>query len=242
MKSSEQNLQVFKTSAWYDSLANYTFPTSFMKLNEEDKKLIIEGVCEGESVQGAIHRLNGAMKIFFGSKFVSVDCAAPTDTERFESKYGAVISAESAWRFLALSEKVRKSVASGNSDHICVRPYRRMSRPKEFRLFIKDKKLVGMSQLWLTRHFRRLEGVKERFWKKASAFFGEVSWLLPTVSSAVDIYFTASGRILIVDINPWGDPTSPLMFRKWDHDWDNNGGVRIIPPPIKVSGDVKVSF
>ncbi len=240
--SSEINPDTFKTSKWYDSLANYTFPTSFVKLTEEEKKLLVEGVSEGERTADAVRRLHGAMKVFFGNKFVFVDSAAPTDTERFAAKAGAVHSAESAWRFLALSEKVRRSVSEGRSDHVCVRPFRRMGRPKEFRLFIKDKKLLGMSQLWLTRHFRRLDGIKERFWRKANDFFAETGWLIPAVSCAVDIYFTASGRILVVDINPWGEPTSPLLFRSWDNDWEKNGGVKIIPPPIKIAGDVKVSF
>jgi hypothetical protein len=213
-----------------------------VKLSEEDKALLSDGVCEGERTLGIAARLKGAMKAFSGSKFVSVDCAAPTDTERFASKNGAVYSSESAWKYLALSEKVRKSVASGQSDHICVRPYRRMSHPREFRIFIKDKKLLGMSQLWLIRHFRRIEGRKDELWKKADAFFHETSWLFPMLTAAVDVYFTSSGRIMIVDINPWGEPTSPLLFKSWDHGWENAGGLRIIPPPIKIGGDVKVSF
>ena len=119
--------EYFKASFWYNSLSNYTFPSVFVKLSEEDKALLSDGVCEGERTLGAAARLKGAMKAFSGSKFVSVDCAAPTDTERFASKNGAVYSAESAWKYLGLSEKVRKSVASGQSDHICVRPYRRMN-------------------------------------------------------------------------------------------------------------------
>lgn len=231
-----------KTSSWYDALANYTFPTTFVKLSDEEKQLLANGIHEGEEAQKAIHRLRGAMKVFFGNKFVFVDAAAPTDTERFKSKGGAVYSPESAWKFLALSEKVRNSILKGSSDHICIRPFRRMSKPKEFRLFIKDKKLLAMSQLWLIRHFRRLEGIKFRFWKKANAFFSEISWLLPAVTCTMDIYFTASGRILIVDFNNWGEPTSPLLFRDWNNDWEKNGGIKIIPPPLKIQGDVKVSF
>ncbi|HOK04757.1 MAG TPA: hypothetical protein P5270_02550 [Victivallales bacterium] len=242
MISSEKKFDCLKTSNWYKSLANYTFPTSFVKLSDNEKELLVNGIHEGEQITEAIHRLRGAMKVFFGNKFVFVDCAAPTDTERFRLKGGAVYSAESAWKYLALSEKVRKSIANGDSDHICVRPFRRMGKPKEFRLFIKDKKLLGMSQLWLIRHFKRLEGIKEKLWEMANTFFSEVSWLLPAVSCTMDIYFTASGRILIVDFNPWGEPVSPLLFRSWDNDWENNGKIKIIPPPIKIKGDVKISF
>jgi hypothetical protein len=233
---------VFKTSFWYNSLSNYTFPTTFLKLSDEEKKLLSDGVSEGDKVAAVISRLNGAMKAFFGSKFVFLDRVAPTDTERFKLKNGAVYSAASAWKYLALSDKARNSIERGESDHICIRPYRRISRPREFRLFIKDKKLRGMSQLWLIRHFKRLEGRKEEYWARANSFFGELSWLLPCVSAAMDVYFTSSGRILIIDINPLGEPTSPLLFKSWEYDWEHGGGIKIIPPPIKINGDVQVSF
>ena len=48
--------------------------------------------------------------------------------------------------------------------------------------------------------------------------------------------------ILIIDFNPWGEPTSPLIFRTWDRDWQEEAGIKIIEPPVQVGGDVNVSF
>jgi hypothetical protein len=229
--------------SWYPALASYTFPTQFVSLHPEEVRALADGVVSGPAVQGVIGRLQTAMKTFSGSRFVFADSAAPTDTERFALRRGAVSSAESAWKFLALSEKVRKAAAEGGAEHICVRPFRRMTKPREFRLFIYDGVLTAMSQYWLVRHFRRLEGPKNIYWEKAKKFTDEISWLLPVKTLAADIYFTAKGEILIVDLNPWGPPTDPLMLGSWDkHDWKSGIGIKLIPPPIKISGDVSVSF
>ena len=58
----------------------------------------------------------------------------------------------------------------------------------------------------------------------------------------MDIYFTASGDILIIDLNPWGEPTDPLMLRSWDRDWSKPAGIVLMDPPTRISGDVNISF
>jgi hypothetical protein len=117
-----------------------------------------------------------------------------------------------------------------------------MSHPREFRLFIKDGKLNAMSQYWLIRHYRRLEGRKKGYWKDAVDMVKKISWLLPAQTIVMDIYITSSNKILILDFNPWGDPTDPLMMKDWERDWSEEAGINLIQPPIKVSGDVNVSF
>ena len=94
----------------------------------------------------------------------------------------------------------------------------------------------------LIRHFRRLEGVKQRFWEEAEAFVSGIAWLLPLKELVMDVYFTSEHRILIVDLNPWGAPTDPLLLNTWDRDWSQPLGITLMPPPFKITGDVNVSF
>ena len=240
MNNSEN--KIFKTSEWYQALADHTFPTSFVKLNQDEINALIAGEVDGEAGKEVQERLKIPMNSFPGNCFVFVDTASPTDTERFEGKRGAVYSPASAWRYLCESEKVRNAVKSGASDHICIRPFRRMSQPREFRLFIKDGKLKAVSQYWLIRHFRRLEGRKDFYWDSAKELVEKISWLLPDATIVMDVYFTSANEILILDFNPWGDPTSPLIMKTWERDWTEEAGINLIPPPIKVGGDVNVSF
>ena len=117
-----------------------------------------------------------------------------------------------------------------------------MSKPREFRLFIYKGRLSAMSQYWLIRHYRRIEGYRKKFWDKAELFVSEISWLLPHHTMVMDIYVTATGRIIIVDINRWGEPTSPLLLKTWDRDWSIPAGIVLINPPVTIRGEINVSF
>ncbi|MBR2509257.1 MAG: hypothetical protein IKB71_05875 [Lentisphaeria bacterium] len=235
-----------KTPVWYPALANRTFLTSFVKLRSEAVKALADGIKYDENpdspIAQTINELRIAMNAVPGNSFVFTDCCAPTDTERFLNKNGAVFSAESAWNNLAQSFKVRENAAAGKIEHICIRPFRRMNRTREFRLFIYEGQLSAMSQYYLIRHFRRLEGVKEAYWEKAKKFIDEIIWLLPVKTLVMDIYFTSDNEILIIDLNPWGEPTEPLMLDSWDRDWNTPAGIVLMPVPIPISGDVNISF
>ena len=226
---------------WYPSLASHTFLTSFVKLSPEAIQALQKGLLKGPVVQDVIEQLRPVMAAIPGNAFVGVDVCAPTDTERFYGKRGAVFSPESAWKYLALSRKVQLAAAMGRVEYIFARPFRRMSKPREFRLFLIVGKLNAMSQYHLIRHFKRLEGVKQQYWKAAKKFIKKIAWLLPPGRLVMDIYFTSDGQILIIDLNKWGE-CDPLMLRRWDRDWNTETGIVLMPPPTRISGDVNVSF
>ena len=144
--------------------------------------------------------------------------------------------------FTAATRKKAEDRMRGEVEYICLRPFRRMNRTREFRLFIRDGQLNAMSQYYLLRHFRRLEGVREKYWERAGEFVEHISWMLPLKTLVMDIYFTAGGEIMIVDLNPWGGATDPLLLRSWDRDWSKPAGIVLMDPPTRISGDVSVSF
>ncbi len=232
----------YAVSSWYASLADHTFPTTFLRLESEEIELLSQGKTTGVKVDRVVERLDHSMEAFYGNKFVFADVVAPTDTERFAAKKGAVHSGRSAWRFLAESAKVRKAAGEKAFDILCVRPFRNMTAPREFRLFIHQGELRLMSQYWLLRHFRRLETRRQKYWEQASTLVSRIAWLLPAPSLVLDIYFTHRGDILVLDMNPWGAPTDPLLARSWDRDWTKTEGIVLIPSPLQITGDVNVSF
>ncbi len=243
--SENMNLKPFEccgASIWYEALSAHTFPTTFVKLKPLEIQVLAEGGKDTKISEEIISRLRHPMKSYPGNCFVFTDFVAPTDTERFMNKGGAVFSPESAWKFLCMSDKVREFASSGYVEHICVRPFRRISRPREFRLFIYKGRLSAMSQYWLTRHYKRLEGIKKKLWEKADKFVNEISWLLPHHTLVMDVYFTSTGAILIIDLNIWGEPTNPLLLKTWENDWNTTLGIFTIPPPTMISGDINVSF
>ena len=237
-----KNYDFYRMQDWYPKLSSYSFPAVFLTLKDNEIAALAAGETGSDVVSNVLPRLNQALRTFSGMRFVSVDAVAPTDTERFLKKRGAVSSAKSAWAVLAESSKVRSAAAGGAVSRICVRPFRRMDVTREFRLFIRGGRLLAMSQYWLIRHFRRLVELRQTYWSKAEKFVNEIAPILEQRDCAMDIYFTGSGKILIVDINPWGPPTDPLMLGRWDRDWNAVSGCLIVPPPHTLSGDVNVSF
>lgn len=244
-----ENGKFYAIPNWYQALLSYTFDTKFVKLRTDAISALADSAncgtpidMKSEISQQVIRDLRPVMKQVPGNCFVSVDLCAPTDTERFASKRGAVYSPESAWYYLANSSKVAASAAAGDVEFVCIRPYRHMSRAREFRLFIYEGKLSAMSQYNLVRHFRRLEGLRNRYWRIADQFVNDIIWRLPEKTLVMDIYLTSSEKILVIDLNPWGKTTDPLLLNTWDRDWSEVSGLHLIPPPTPISGEVKVSF
>jgi hypothetical protein len=177
-----------------------------------------------------------------GHCFISVDNCSLTDTERFATKRGAIHSPASAWRYLCESKKVALEARKGEVTNICIKPYRNLTRAREFRLFIENGQLVGASQYWMIRHYRRLVGIKDLYFQKMQKFVQEVAPLIPLEKYTLDIYFKSSLDIFIVDVNPWGPPTCPKLYN-WNEKFDSaNSELRLIKAPSKIKGDVNVSF
>lgn len=236
--------EFLRAQNWYSALKNHTFKSAFLPLYPAEIAALAAGEETSETALGVIAKLKPIIKEIPGNSFVSVDCCAPTDTERFAGKRGAVFSARSAWTFLARSAKVREAAAAGLATCICVRPFRRMNVPREFRLFISDGKLAAASQYHLVRHFRRLDGVRDDYWKLLEDFVSGISNKLASKDVAMDVYITSGREILIIDLNPFGPPTLPLLMRSWSQDWTKiaEPRLKLMSPPMNISGEVKVSF
>jgi len=240
-----ETLEKCRIQNWFPRLSAFSLPTSFVYLSPAEIQALAEGkTADDPAAEHAVRRLVSVMSLFSYNRFLGTDLAAPVDSERFMSKRGAVRSAESGWNVLASSKKIREAAQRGEVSCISVRPFRRVDISREFRLFIKCGKLFAMSQYWLTRYFPRIEKRKDEFWQQAVDFVNENSWAFPLQDVAADVYFTSSGRILIMDLNPLEAPTDPLMFNTWEaFQWDKEPmGIRMVPPPHVISGNINVSF
>lgn len=234
---------MFRVQNYYPIFSHCSLPAVFVTLQPAEVSALAAGETEGEVVEKVIRRISDAMHHFPGKRFISVDFCAPTDCPRYLScKHGSVASASSGWYSLVTSPKIREMAAAGQVQCICVRAFRVFDVPREFRLFIKDGKLAAMSQRFLIRHFRRLEKRTGEYWAIAESFVKSIETLLPVPDLAVDIYVTSRKKVIMLDLNPWGDPTDPLMMASWNRDLSTPLGCLIVPPPHTISGDVNISF
>lgn len=244
----EKNMRPLWThaSVWTHRLVNYTFPTEFVPLSEEDRKILIARDTESNAAEQIIKRIDKARQKVDNkwNVFAYADSVAPTDTPRFELRRGAISSAKSIWITLCESEKVHQAAINGDVEFVTLRPFRFMTYPREFRLFIHKGKLRAMSQKCLKRHYKRFaaKSIQETLYSRAEQMIQEVSSKIPTDTYVMDIYFTQALMPMIIDLNEFGEPTDPLLMRKWDIDWEVDYGLRLIPPTTKVAGDINVAF
>ncbi len=233
-------------SSWYDSLGRYTFPTVFIGLAEQERRALaqdneLDQEEEEEASAGVVEAVQNAIRSLPGSCFIGADVCAPTDSPLFADS-PSLITGERAWEMLRSSEKVRTALANRQTSRLFLRPFRNMNSVREFRLFFYKRTLVAMSQMNLQRHFARFARRQEFLWEEAIKLAREIESWLPRDNVVVDIYFCANGDILIVDMNQWGAPTDPLLLRTWDRDWNQEIGLKLIPPPVKMRGNISISF
>lgn len=228
-------------SEWYSTLGEYSFPTVFLHLAPAEIRALVAAEIDGACVRGLIQRLQTAIRSLPGSAFVGADCCAPTDSPLYRHGRG-VAFARRAWRLLTSSDKVRQAFETGATEKLTVRPVRRMERAREFRMFFRNRQLVGMSQYCLVRHFARLAKREQFIWRRGQQLAARLAERLPSPDQVVDVYLCSDERLLLIDINPWGDGTDPKLFRTWDRAWDEQPGLRLMPRPIDMKGDISISF
>ncbi|KAI4371821.1 hypothetical protein MLD38_010125 [Melastoma candidum] len=107
---------------------------------------------------------------------------------------------------------------------LALRKWQPSLRPEmEFRCFVKNQHLVGVSQRETTTFYPVLLEKKDHLTRLVEKFFMErVHQKFPSDSYTFDIYITRDDRIKIIDFNPWGAFTLPLLF-SWEELEENPG-------------------
>ena len=91
------NQDFFRTPVWYPVLAEYTWKTRFLRLEPEELELLSAGKTRDDEAplyspvaKNLMHEMEVHLSDIPGNAFVFVDNCAPTDTERYAGKGGAV--------------------------------------------------------------------------------------------------------------------------------------------------------
>lgn len=105
-------------------------------------------------------------------------------------------------------------VDDGFQYYLALRKWYSGLRPEsEFRCFVRERKLVGVSQRDPSAYYPSLPGWSAEVQPKIEDFFEDV--VEPQFASenyTFDVYVRADGRVKLIDFNPWGGYTLPLLF------------------------------
>jgi hypothetical protein len=88
-----------------------------------------------------------------------------------------------------------------------------MNPSVEFRCFVRNRKLIGITQRDLN-HFDFLVDLQDRLQSKIQEFFDvRLRDTFPDDNFVFDVYVpTPYERVWLVDVNPWAPRTDPLLF------------------------------
>ncbi|KAL9653989.1 hypothetical protein ABK040_014198 [Willaertia magna] len=93
----------------------------------------------------------------------------------------------------------------------------------EFRCFIRNKRLIGISQRDDANFYPFLLEEKEEIEEKLVNFWESyIKDIFPLSRYTVDLYITRKGNVFIIDFNVYGPPTRPLLFEDWNGHLDVN--------------------
>ncbi|KAF0984024.1 hypothetical protein FDP41_007939 [Naegleria fowleri] len=86
----------------------------------------------------------------------------------------------------------------------------------EFRCFVKDRSLIGISQRDISNFYKFLVVDRESITEKLVTFWEKyIKNSFPLSQYTVDLYISRTGAVFIVDFNVFGPPTSPLLFNSF---------------------------
>lgn len=102
---------------------------------------------------------------------------------------------------------------------LVLRPFFTPHVALEFRCFVKQRTLVGITQRDLN-YYNFLQGLRPQIWRKIKSFFREkLRSTFPDACFAFDVYIPEDpiaddglGKVRLMDINPWDPRTDTLLF------------------------------
>jgi hypothetical protein len=116
----------------------------------------------------------------------------------------------------------------------------------EFRCFVKDRTLVGITQRDLN-HYAFLQDIRGEIETRVRELFNrKLRFTFPEGSFAFDVYIPEAdydedeentdklGRARLIDINPWAPHTDSLLF-----DWGELLDIRVPKPVLGVAGEME---
>ncbi|XP_077194059.1 translation initiation factor eIF2 assembly protein isoform X1 [Paroedura picta] len=83
----------------------------------------------------------------------------------------------------------------------------------EFRCFVKENKLIGISQRDYTQYYEHISKQKEEICRCIQEFFKKhIQYKFFDEDFVFDVYRDSRGRVWLIDFNPFGEVTDSLLF------------------------------
>lgn len=237
---------------WPKALADLSIEQIDIPLTIDEARALGSNIAEyGEafgpvqSIKAIEHRVNEAVKQFPNGAFIRLGSRSPKDSWRREPTM-RVLSVDritrdsSPLRFMLdcserMSDDLRLAAQNDYAPHIFVRKWINLEKWQEFRCFVKDGELVGISQYYYDQFFpvisQEADSIEWAIKAWCDSYFVNASHLRDVVFDVV-VSMRGSGAIRqwgvrLLEINPFFNMTDPCLF-SWDKPNDFDGSFRYV--------------
>eukprot|EP01026_Neomeris_dumetosa_P043549 TRINITY_DN3655_c0_g1_i3.p1 TRINITY_DN3655_c0_g1~~TRINITY_DN3655_c0_g1_i3.p1 ORF type:complete len:417 (-),score=74.41 TRINITY_DN3655_c0_g1_i3:166-1416(-) len=135
-------------------------------------------------------------------------------------------------------QKIREKLYNSFECFLLLKKAGNLRPEREFRCFVRNTHLVGVSQRHIDQHFRELQGLEQTLLDSISSFYLTYfsgKQITNDLSDFIfDVYITSTNqKVYLIDINAVGGSTSSLLF-----DWEElYGQLEIDQVEVRLVGD-----
>ena len=100
---------------------------------------------------------------------------------------------------------------------LVLRKWREVNPGTEWRCFVRDGSLVGACQRDTASHYIHMAREEDSVRRDLVTFFREqIKDKFPLSNYVFDVTRPGKDRVILVDFNPFGNPTDTLLFDSWE--------------------------
>lgn len=227
---------------WPDGLLSLSFPHIGIRLEEREVHALgaLNGIgshrfdrCREEDLCALAAKLDGAIRHFPQGVFIRLGSRSPKDTVHGVITQCKAFDGRQAIRLLTSgSERVAYDLWTARKVNyqpwVFVRQWVDISPEMEFRCFVKDRRLIGVSQYFYQTSFPVLDSpeIKNTIKTLVGEFFVDFSKVSPLDNVVFDValLWDKKPQVKLVEINPFHPLTQACLFSWNTSDFD--GGFR----------------
>eukprot|EP00210_Caulerpa_lentillifera_P004283 g4086.t1 len=200
----------------------------------------IEGEFVYQKYHGVIYRAD-CINELGGCVFPKLNWSAPTDIVWLSpDKSIKCTNSEEVLLFLRSSDRIAHDICSPFDDPsvsvsdlefaLCLKKYNELHHQSEFRCFVSNDQLIGISQRDITQYYPQLQGEEENTKRKCCAWFDKhIKSVFDLHQYSFDVYLALNGEVMLIDFNAICSFSSPLLF-SWDELGLNHDNIKSTSP------------
>ncbi|MCK9558196.1 MAG: cell division cycle 123 family protein [Candidatus Cloacimonetes bacterium] len=215
---------------WEPALHSLSIASIDIPLTVDDAKRLGSNIIEfGEAfgcmadISDISSKVSSAVEKMPSGAFVRLGSRSPKDSWMMQEEGGKVLPGEDPLRFmLDCSERIYEdlmlSIQQSYNPHIWVRQWTDIPKWSEFRCFMQNRKLVGISQYYYDEEFPEIDA--DMFEWAIQEFFGLFLKATKMESVVFDVYIKLRKvrpnirdiEVKLLEINPFFELTDPCLF------------------------------